>query len=83
MPIPTMTPPTKVSTQIKAAGQDGDDLYVEFHGRNGKPSSVYRYWHHGDGKHPTVHLEPLLNGESAGTYFGQHIRGAYPYEKVS
>jgi hypothetical protein len=88
MTIPTMTP-VEGSSQIKAVGQDGDHLFIEFHGFAGKPSSVYRYWRKGDdGDHPTTHHDTLLNvakveGFSAGKHFNQNLRHAFAYEKVS
>jgi hypothetical protein len=55
------------STAIRAVGYDGYTLTVEFHtGRiydhPGVPYSVY---------------EALINANSPGTYYNQHIRGRY------
>ena len=55
------------SSFIRAAGHDGNTLYVEFHTGETYP-------------HPRVPysvFEALINAGSPGTYYNQHIRGRY------
>jgi len=55
------------SSFIRAAGHDGNTLYVDFH--TGKT-----YPHPGV---PYFVFEALINADSPGTYYNQHIRGKY------
>lgn len=55
------------SSFIRAAGHDGSTLYVEFHNGRTYP-------------HPYVPyslFEGLINADSPGTFYNQHIRGKF------
>ena len=69
--IPPMQPIQ--SSNIAAAGHDGEALYVQF--RNG---GTYRYQTAG----PELHAA-LLIAASPGAYFHQHIKSVHQGEKVA
>jgi hypothetical protein len=60
------------SSNIAAVGYDGETLTITF-----KSGGVYTY----AAGTAAVHAE-LLEAESKGRYFHQHVRGHYAYEKL-
>ncbi len=71
------------SSQIAAIGHDPSTnvLAVQFHGKGGKPGSVYHYQNVPPEKH-----QALVNAPSIGSHFGQHIKARsdlHPFQKVA
>lgn len=72
-----------VSSQIKAVGARGTDLFIQFKGWKGKPDAIYRYWSTREGDDVTRHAaEMSKEGVSPGKYFDAEIRSKYPYSRL-
>jgi hypothetical protein len=67
--MPDLTPLN--STNLEAAGVDGDDLVISF-----KNGSTYRY------PGASGHFDSLLAAESPGSYFAKFIRNEYPFRRM-
>ena len=68
--VPEMKPVD--SSQLKAVGHDGKNLFIEFH-----KGGVYVY-----PKIDKKHVDGLMKTESKGKYFSEHIKYKTPYEKL-
>lgn len=68
-----------VSSQLKSVGYDAGTktLEIEFPGRKDGPGSVYQY----SAVPPETH-QALMGAESAGRYFGVHIRGKFAHKRM-
>ena len=62
------------STSLHAVTYQGQDAFLELEFRSG---AIYRYL----GVPEQVYQE-LLNAESKGRYFNQHIRNHFPYVQI-
>ncbi len=70
------------SAQIAEHGYDASTghLFLRFHGRGGKPGSLYRYANFGE-----TDYQAFLDAESKGSHFGKNIKphgDRYPCERV-
>lgn len=74
--------PLEGSAQIAEFGYSPETghLFLRFHGRGGKPGSLYRYANFGE-----TDYKAFLDAESKGSYFGRNIKphaDRYPCERV-
>lgn len=80
----TIPPMTEIegSAQIAEHGYNADTghLFLRFHGRGGKPGSLYRYANFGD-----TDYQAFVDAESKGSHFARAIKphaDRYPCERV-
>lgn len=79
--VPPMTE-LEGSAQIAEHGHDPETghLFLRFHGRGGKPGSLYRYANFGE-----TDYQAFVDAESKGSYFARAIKphaDRYPCERV-
>lgn len=63
------------SSNLHAVGRDGDDLLVQFKGKDG-PGHTYRY------AGAAQHHDDLVASDSPGSFFHAKVRSAYEGKKV-
>lgn len=78
--LPEMKPVPR-STNIHSVGHDGTDLFVRF--KAGKLEAadggrVYRYR-----GADAAHVERMLSSPSPGTHLHEHIKNAFPADRVA
>jgi len=70
--IPPLSPVE--SSNVKAVGFDGKDLYVQFHGQD----RIYKY-----ADVSPQRVRAFLRAPSKGKYLNSRIKGNYKYERIS
>ena len=78
-----LSPLAKKSSQIHSTGFDpaSGTLSIQFHGKDGKPGSIYHYQNFTQAKY-----DAFLKAESIGSHFGKTIKGNtkdHPFVRVN
>lgn len=67
-----------IGLDVKVAGSNKGDLYIQFKGKNGGPENIYMYY-----DVPTKVYRQLVASPSKGHYFWKMIRNNYMYRKLT